>query len=368
MRSTGAEPARGGLLVAALSLFAAVMAIPLDQAATATPLDQRSPWKIILDQRAERRGMRLLRQGQLAPQGDGLNCAAGCSLQKLCLRPPCNGRPECDDDPDDEPGLWNGWGTSLRKAQACPDDLEAQLCASVGGKVCQDAEGVSSEEEENKKKPNLILGECKSIDDSTTDGWCMKAFKRNPEKAAASDNCRCGHKAPPPPAPPSPSCDDSLWGGKASCLSVSGAHDEWCQETCKSCKTCPLSECRCGPEEEAEIALRVRDAVHVCDFEAMACGEKYANGVPSLCKTCADHITDCMVIPRIDEEGVQIQPLDICLQEVAAQPKCRTCNTTESTSAFKVRYWPSLTGMIRVPDAQHGGGPKYQARQRRGPN
>tara|TARA_B100000768_G_C10934108_1_gene230892 strand:+ start:220 stop:522 length:303 start_codon:yes stop_codon:yes gene_type:complete len=100
----------------------------------------------------------------------------------------------------------------------------------------------------------------------------------------------------------------------------------------------------------------------------MACGEKYANGVPSLCKTCADHITDCMVIPRIDEEGVQIQPLDICLQEVAAQPKCRTCNTTESTSAFKVRYWPSLTGMIRVPDAQHGGGPKYQARQRRGPN
>ena len=264
MRSSGA----------ALSLLVAATAIPLDQKATATPLDQRSPWKIILDQKRDRLAdTRLLLQRQLAPQGDEINCAAGCSLQKLCLRPPCNGRPECDDDPDADPGLWNGWGTSLRKAQACPDDLEAQLCASAGGKVCQDAEGVSSEEEDNKKKPNLILGECKSIDDSTTDGWCMKAFKRNPEKAAASDNCRCGHKAPPPPAPPSPSCDDSLWGGKASCLSVSGAHDEWCQETCKSCKTCPLSECRCGPEEEAEIALRVRDAVHVCDFEAMACGE-----------------------------------------------------------------------------------------------
>ena len=377
-------PAAGVGLVVALAALAAVAAVPLDQAATATPSGQRSPWEIILDQRARRRRASLLRHApQLAPQGDGpVDCAPGCSLQKLCLRPPCNGRPECVDDPDAEPGLWNGWGTSLRSTQPCPDDMEAELCASAGGKVCHDAEGISHEEEEDKKKPKLILGECKSIAKDVTDQWCMKAFRRYPEKAADSDSCRCGAKAPAPPAPPSPSCDESLFGGKPSCLSVSGAHDEWCQETCTSCETCPLSECRCGPEEAAEIALRVRDAVHVCDFEAMACGEKYANGVPSLCKSCADHINDCMVIPRIDEEGTQIQPLDLCLQEVATQEKCRTCNTTESANAFKVRYWPQLAGMIRVPNAQHQNqrrgptyqtrptqheGPKYQARQRRGP-
>jgi len=321
-------------------------ALGLLVAAVAIPLDQRSPWKIILDQR---RDARLLLQRQLAPRRDEITCATGCSLQKLCLRPPCIGGPECEDDPDADPGLWNGWGTSLRKSQPCADDLEAKLCASARGKVCQDPEGVDSEVTEEP----LLEGECKSISPSTTDGWCIKAFGRKPEKAAASTTCRCGRAAPAPPSPPSPSCDDALWGGKASCLSVSGAHDQWCQDTCKSCKACPLTECRCGPEEEAEIALRVRDAVHVCDFEAMACAPPSPSGSATLCKSCADHITDCLLIPRLDEEGNLIQPLDTCLHDVAGKPKCRTCNTTESTSAFKVRYWPSLADLLRVRNVQH---------------
>ena len=297
----------------------------------------------------QRRGARLLLQRQLTLRRDAVVCGAGCSLQKLCLRPPCIGGPECEDDPDADPGLWNGWGTSLRaNSKPCADDLEAQLCASAAGRVCEDPEGITKATE----KP-LAPGECKSIIDGTPDAWCMKKFKLFPEKAAGSTTCRCGHAAPAPPPAPSPSCDDTLWGGKASCLSISGAHDTWCLDTCTSCKSCPLAECRCGPEVEAEIALRSQQQLHACDFETIACNPQPASGAAAICKSCAGHITDCMVIPRLDEEGTQIQPLDTCLQEVADKPKCSTCNTTESTSAFRARYWPSLSNLHRVRNAPH---------------
>ena len=274
----------------------------------------------------------------LLPRQDAAHCATGCKLQKLCLRPPSPGV-------DGDPMLWNGWGTRLMKQEPCADGLEASLCTTPAGKVCEDPEGIDAADEDDPVaaiERSLTPGQCRSIVNSTTDAWCVKAFGKVPDKAKDSRACRCLAPAPAPPSAPAPSCDASLWpkGSKPACLSITGAHDEWCQDTCKSCASCPLSECRCGSEVEAEIAQRKQEAKLVCNFEAEACEAPPPSGAAPLCKTCADHITSCLVIPRLDEEGNQVQPLDECLHEIARKPHCRTCNSTESAHAFRVRYWP----------------------------
>ena len=197
------------------------------------------------------------------------------------------------------------------------------------------------------------LSDCVSVAPSVPDYWCTNTCTAS---YCPSDLCRCGKdRASAEESQLQARVKELGWrsdrnwghGSTVACKSIDASvNDYWCTTECAdddnltamtsaSAKRCPANLCRCATFTEEELKARAEEAKLVCDFDAAACVQDQG-GSAAGCPTCDRHITLCTSRPARDGEAEMT--LDACLDEVAGRAReCRTCNSTESSLAYKVR-------------------------------